>query len=120
VETRDRTSLRLLDAIGHLAVQEAAQLWAGDFRGAADTRQRAEPLLRSLGAQPGTDNERVLARARSVLAARRQTEEWLERELAATRSSLDRIDSAHQRLARIAPAYCGSGAGVVPHLCLRG
>ncbi len=120
METRDRTSLRLLEAIEHLGVQEAAQLRAGDFPGAADTRQRAEPLLRSLDAQAGTDNEQVLARARSVLAARHQTEEWLDRELAVTRRSLARIDSAHQRLARIAPAYCGSGAAVAPHLRLRG
>jgi hypothetical protein len=120
VETHDRTSLRLLDAIEHLGVQEAAQLRAGDFSGAADTRQRAEPLLRSLGAQAGTDNEQILARVRAVLATRHQTQEWLDREIDVTRSSLARIDSAHQRLARIAPAYCGNGADVAPQLCLRG
>jgi hypothetical protein len=108
VETPTATRLRWLDALEQLSRREAAQLRAGDFDGARQSRQQAEPLLTSLIGIAGTEDSLVRARTAAVLAIRQRTHEWLTAELTITRKALDRVGSAQRRLEQIAPAYRGS------------
>ena len=108
METPTATRLRWLDALEQLSRREAAQLRAGDFDGARQSRQQAEPLLTSLIGIAGTEDSLVRARTAAVLAIRQRTHEWLTAELTITRKALDRVGSAQRRLEQIAPAYRGS------------
>jgi hypothetical protein len=120
VETPTQTRLRWLDALEQLSRREAAQLRAGDFAGARQSRQQAEPLLTSLIGIAGTEDTLVRARTAAVLAIRQRTHEWLTNELTMTRSALERVGSVQRRLEQVAPAYRSPDDGTPSQFCAQG
>jgi hypothetical protein len=115
METPVQMAARLLAALTELIDQEGMYLRGGYFDLAAETRQRADPLVRQLAKMadvPGVGAYRPQVDAVLKRSARHAT--FLQEKLEELGAEIRRIDQARHRAAQVAPAYAHTRDVVTP------
>ncbi len=108
MESPARRFTRLLTALEDVVEQEEATLQARDFSAVSEVQRRAAPLVSGLGALSlAVVDGPALARIAALLARRQHSMEWLESQLAVTRTELAAVQHSLAQVTRIAPAYRG-------------
>ncbi len=107
------TAARLLRALEELVAQEGMYLRGGYYDIAAETRQRAEPLVQQLVALADLPGVRELAPQVAGLQERSaQHAAFLQEKLVALGAEIRRADQARYQTAQLAPAYAHAADAV--------
>src|SRR5882672_8490972 len=115
METPVQTADRLLTALEDLTEQEGMYLRGGYYDVAAETRQRAEPLVRQLTSLAGANGvDELRPRVAAMLTRSDRHAAFLREKLAELGVQMRHTDQARHRVARVAPAYSRPPGAALP------
>ena len=121
MDSADLKRARLVAALEDLSAQEAAAVRAGRFEEALALQHRSAPLVQLLSDGTTRLPEALGERISALLKHRQSCAAFLAERIDSVRERLRELSESQRQVARVAPAYRGSGsASTARRLCAVG